>query len=108
MSLYLVSICISLSLIRQYKMPTRIAVVWLYRVLEMEELSPPNVNKSYLIHIYKTVCKVKLADVIRTVDWFLLFIPFAPFPVHSSEVGELLREAKALCNDTSARGPAHV
>lgn len=88
-------------------------MVWLYHgsaggVLEIEELSPPNINKTCFICIYKIVCKVKLEDVIRTVDWFLSVIPFAPLPVLCGDVGEMLREAKALCNDTSVRGPAQI
>lgn len=55
-------------------------------VTEIEELSPPNINKSCLICIYKIVSKVNLEDVIRTADWFLIFIPFASLPAHTGEV----------------------
>lgn len=87
--------------------------VWLYHgspggVLETEELSPPNIKKTWFICVYKTICKVKLEDVLRTVDWLLILIPSASLPAHSGEVREMLREAKALCNGTSASGPAHV
>lgn len=55
-----------------------------------QELSSPN-TKTCFICIYKIACKVKLEDVIRTVDWFPIFIPFASLPVHSGEVREMLR-----------------
>lgn len=77
-------------------------------VLEIEELSPSNINKTCFICICKIVYKVKLEDVIRTVDWFLIFTPFASLPLYSGELREILREAKALCNDTLVCGPAHV
>ena len=86
-------------------------MVWLYHGSTggvLEELSPPNIDKTCFICIYKIVRKVKLEDVIRTVDWFLVFIPFASLPVPSGEVGETLPEAKALCSDTALCGPAHV
>lgn len=74
-------------------MSTCIAVYsdWLYHgrlggVTEIEELSPPNINKTSFICIYKIVSKVKLEDVIRTADWFLIFVPFASLPAHAGEV----------------------
>ena len=42
---------------------------------------------------------VKLEDVIRTMDWFLIFVPSASLPVHAAELREMVCEAKALCVD---------
>lgn len=42
---------------------------------------------------------VKLEDVIRTVDWFLIFVTSASPSVHTAKVREMLCKAKALCID---------
>lgn len=84
-----------------------VIVVWLYHgspeVSETEKMSPPNINKTCFICIYKTVCKVKLEDVIRTADWLLIVTPSASFPTYSARPGRCCERQRP-----SVGGPAHL